>query len=118
MGASASYPLHLWHGFAPELFVTAAAITVGALLMTRRRTLYPIVQRDFLPGTGADALERIFDAAAKLGHRIAQVVAVDHPRRHVVPPLIVLTLLLGVGSIVILTSGTLPATQPDLLRPI
>ncbi|WP_110241555.1 DUF4040 family protein [Nocardioides gilvus] len=118
MGASASYPLHLWHGPVPELFVTAAAIAIGALLMTRRRALYPLVQRDFLPGTGADALERIFEAAADLGRTIARTVAADHPRRHVVPPLIVLTLLLGAGSIAILTTGDLPATQPDLWRPV
>lgn len=118
MGATSAYSLHLWHGLAPELFVTAAAIAVGTLLMTQRRTLYRLVQNPFLPGTGADALERIFEAIADVGRAIARTVAVDHPRRHVVPPLIVLTLLLGAGSLAVLASGTLPATQPDLWRPV
>ncbi|CAN5138527.1 DUF4040 family protein [soil metagenome] len=118
MGSSTAYPLKLWHGLAPELLVTAAAIAVGAALMTRRRALYRVVGDNFLPGTGADALERIFDEAGDLGRRISQTVAADHPRRHVVPPLIVLTLLLGVGSLAILTSGDVPATQPDLWRPV
>jgi multicomponent Na+:H+ antiporter subunit A len=118
MGESTSYPLKLWHGLAPELFVTAAAITVGAALMTQRRALYRVVKKGFLPGTGADALERIFHGAGDLGREISQTVAADYPRRHVVPPLIVLTLLLGVGSLWIVTSGDVPPTQPDLWRPI
>jgi len=118
MGGSTAYPLKLWHGLAPELFVTAAAVAAGAALMTQRRALYRIVEKDFLPGTGAQALERIFVEAGHLGRRISQAVAADHPRRHVVPPLIVLTLLLGVGSLGILTFGDVPATQPDLWRPV
>lgn len=118
MGGSTAYPLRLWHGLAPELLVTAAAIAVGAALMTRRRTLYRLVENDFLPGTGAEALERIFHEAGVLGRKISQTVAADHPRRHVVPPLIVLSFLLGMGSLAILTSGDVPATQPDLWRPV
>jgi multicomponent Na+:H+ antiporter subunit A len=118
MGASEAYPLELWHGLAPELFVTAAAIAAGTLLMVRRRTLYRVLGRDLLPGTGADALEELFGAAVRLGRRICQTVAADHPRRHVVPPLVVLTLLLGVGSLAILAAGDVPATQPDLWRPV
>ncbi|GAB3780153.1 DUF4040 family protein [Nocardioides pacificus] len=118
MGSSAAYPLQLWHGLAPELFVTVAAIALGAGLMTRRRTLYRLVENDFLPGTGADALERIFATSGVLGRKLARTVAADHPRRHVVPPLIVLTLLLGIGSVAVLASGDLPATQPDLWRPV
>jgi len=118
MNSSAAYPLKLWHGLAPELFVTAAAIAVGAVLMTRRRALYRAVEMDILPGTGADALERIFEAARDLGRRISQTVAADHPRRHVVPPLVALTLLLGVGSLAIFLVGDVPATQPDLWRPV
>ncbi|MDF2969168.1 MAG: Na(+) antiporter subunit [Nocardioidaceae bacterium] len=119
MGSSAAYPLKLWHGLAPELLVTAAAIAAGAALMTRRRALYRLVENDFLPGTGADALERIFHEARRLGRTISKSVAADHPRRHVVPPLIVLTLLLGVGSLAVLTAGDdVPATQPDLWRPV
>lgn len=118
MGSSTAYSLQLWHGLAPELFVTAAAIAVGAALMTRRRALYRMVGRDLLPGTGADALERLFDEARRLGGAISRTVAADHPRRHVVPPLAVLTILLGGGSLAVLASGALPATQPDLWRPI
>ena len=118
MGSSTAYPLKLWHGLAPELFVTAAAIAVGAVLMTRRRELYRLVGNDFLPGTGADVLERIFHGAEDLGRRVCRTVAADHPRRHVVPPLVVLAVLLGAGSLAILASGDLPATQPDLWRPV
>ncbi len=118
MGGAEGYHLLLWHGLAPELFVTVAALAIGAALMTRRQALYRITARPFLPGTGADALERIFAGAARLGRVLARSVAADHPRRHVVPPLIVLTLLLGLGSIAILTGHDLPATQPDLWRPV
>lgn len=118
MGAAEAYQLKLWHGLAPELFVTAAAIAAGAILMTRRRSLYRVLEKDLLPGTGADALERIFHAAGDLGRRISHTVAADHPRRHVVPPLVVLTLLLGAGSVAVLAVGDVPATQPDLWRPV
>ena len=110
MGAESAYELKLWHGLAPELLVSAAAIAAGAALMTRRRALYRRLDADLLPGTGADALERIFAGAARVGRRI--------PRRHVVPPLVVLTLVLGAGSLTVLGVGDLPATQPDLWRPI
>ena len=118
MGAESAYELKLWHGLTPELFVSAAVIAVGAALMTRRRALYRRLEVDLLPGTGADALERIFAAAGHVGRRIAWTVAADHPRRHVVPPLVVLTLVLGVGSLAVLSVGDVPATQPDLWRPI
>lgn len=118
MGSPAGYSLKLWHGLAPELFVTAAAIVVGGALMTQRRTLYRLVDKDLLPGTGAAAIERIFAGAGRLGRKISQTVAADHPRRHVVPPLVVLTVLLGAGSLAILTFGDVPATQPDLWRPV
>ena len=83
MGAESAYELKLWHGLTPELFVSAAVIAVGAALMTRRRALYRRLEVDLLPGTGADALERIFAAAGHVGRRIAWTVAADHPRRHV-----------------------------------
>lgn len=118
MGGASAYHLKLWHGLAPELFVTVAAIAVGAALMTRRTTLYRAVAKPFLPGTGADAMERVFEGAGDVGRRIARAAAADHPRRHIVPPLIGLTLLLGLGSAAVLTSGDLPATQPDLWRPV
>ncbi len=118
MGGAEAYHLKLWHGLAPELLATVAAVAIGAALMTQRRALYRVIERPLLPGTGADALERTFAGATEVGRRIARSVAADHPRRHVVPPLMVLTLLLGLGSIAILTSGDVPATQPDLWRPI
>lgn len=118
MGATEGYHLALWHGLAPELFATAAAIALGALLMTRRRALYPLLERPLLPGTGADATEWIFRSAGRAGRRLASLTAADYPRRHVVPPLVALALLLGVGSGALLVGGDLPPTQPDLWRPI
>ncbi|MDP3894419.1 proton-conducting transporter membrane subunit, partial [Nocardioides sp.] len=118
MSGESGYPLHLWHGFTPELFVTAAAVVVGALLMGRRRFFYPLLERDLLPASGVTVLERLFARAARVGRALSHLVEADHPRRHVVPALLVLVALLGAGSIAIVAGGDIPATTPDLWQPV
>ncbi|WP_203336535.1 DUF4040 family protein [Nocardioides limicola] len=118
MSGVASYPLHLWHGITPELLVTAAVVAVGALAMTQRKALYRRLERGLLPGTGAEALEYLFGRAGRLGRSLAQMVAYDHPARHVVPALIVLSVLLGAGTIGVLAGGDVPAAQPGLWQPV
>lgn len=113
-----AYELSLWHGITPELIGTIVIISIGTVLVLNRLTLRPRLERSLLPFSGSGAIDGSVRLAHRFGGFLARTVGVDHPARHVVPPLVVLTLVLGVGSAGSLALGDVPATVDDLWRPI
>ncbi|WP_435746075.1 DUF4040 family protein [Nocardioides sp. SYSU DS0663] len=118
ISGSAGYALHLWHGVTPELLATLVVVLGGVLVISRRAWLRPRLERDLLPLDGAQVIERVVHSAADAGSWLSQLVAVDRPRRHVLPPLAVLAVLLGGGTLAVVALGDVPAAQPGLGRPI
>jgi multicomponent Na+:H+ antiporter subunit A len=87
-------PLKLWHGVNVELVLTAAVVALGLLTVWQRRPLGARLARDLLPTDGAGAIEAVVTRAQRVGQRLSNAVEADHPTRHVVPPLVVLSILL------------------------
>ncbi|NHC22805.1 DUF4040 family protein [Nocardioides sp. IC4_145] len=112
------YALHLWHGITPELLATAVVVLGGTLVVSRRRWLRPRLERDLLPRSGVQLIEQAVRGATRGGSWLARLVTADHPGRHVGPILVVLTLLLGAGTLAVTLGTDVPAAQPDLGRPI
>ncbi len=118
MSGKESYELALWHGVTPELIVTGLVVLVGVWLVTQRARLRPRLEGDLLPFSGVGLIDRGLHRVERIGAVSTHVVGHDHPSRHVVPPMTVLTLLLGVGTIAVFAGGDVPSTVPDLWRPI
>jgi multicomponent Na+:H+ antiporter subunit A len=118
MSGAESYELALWHGLTPELGATVLVVLAGLVVIRRRRWLRPRLERDLLPVSGVQLIDRGLHRVDRAGALSARLVGFDHPGRHVVPPLVLLTVLLGVGTIATFAAGDVPATVPDLWRPI
>jgi multicomponent Na+:H+ antiporter subunit A len=118
MSGAESYELALWHGVTPELVATGLVILAGLAVVSRRRWLRRRLERDLLPVSGVQLIDRGLQRVDRVGALSTRAVAADHPSRHVVPPLVLLTLLLGVGTIATFAAGGVPSTVPDLWRPI
>lgn len=118
MSGAESYGLELWHGVTPELIVTGLVVLAGVALISRRAWLRPRLDRDLLPVSGVQLIDAGLGRADRAGALGVRLVGVDHPSRHVVPPLMALTLLLGAGTITILSVGNIPSPVPDLWRPV
>ncbi|HHU10816.1 MAG TPA: DUF4040 family protein [Intrasporangiaceae bacterium] len=117
-GYAERIPLHLWHGVSIELVITVVVFTVGTALVLRRARLRPIVERPMFALDGAGVLAAINSRLTRRGLWSAELVRADYPSRHVAPILVTLAGLLGVGSLGLWLSGTVPALRPDLGRPI
>ncbi len=118
MSGAESYELALWHGVTPELIVTGLVVLVGLVLITQRAKLRPRLQRDLLPFSGVGLIDRGLHRVDRIGALSARAVGYDHPARHVIPPMAMLTLLLGGGTIAVFSGGDVPSTVPDLWRPV
>jgi multicomponent Na+:H+ antiporter subunit A len=118
-GAEASVsPLKLWHGVNLELVVTAVVIGLGLLTVWQRRPLGARLSADFLPRDGAGVIEAVVMRAQRVGQRLGDAVEADHPTRHVVPPLVVLSVLMLAGVGWAAAQDGLPATSGQLWREI
>ena len=118
MGGYEGYELSLWHGITPELVVTGLVVLAGLALISRRAWIRPRLERDLLPFSGVQLIDGGVRGVSRAGAANVRLVAADHPSRHAVPPLVVLALLLGVGSLVVLAGGDVPGPVPDLWRPV
>ncbi len=118
MSGHESYGLALWHGVSPELIVTGLVVLAGLVIITQRLKLRPRLERDLLPFSGVQLIDGLFRRADKIGSVSAQLVRADHPGRHAIPPMVVLTLLLGGGTMAIVAGQDIPSAVPNLGRPI
>lgn len=105
--------LTLWHGINLELVLSGLVMLLGALAVRYRRTLGARLAGDLLPGDGAAAIGYVVQRASRFGRLLGDLVEADHPTRHVVPPLVAVTVLLLTGALVV-DAG--PAPVDDLWR--
>ncbi|MBE2998374.1 DUF4040 family protein [Nocardiopsis sp. HNM0947] len=93
----AYYPaeLTLWHGLSVDLFMSMAAIGLGALLVWWTASGERLAGRTLFPVTGPTVFEAIYNAVIRLGRRVGDLTRSDSPTRHLVMPILVLTLMAG-----------------------
>lgn len=92
------YPaeLTLWHGFSIDLFMSLAAIGLGALLIRWTASGERLAERTLFPVSGPTVFEALHDGVIGLGRRVGDLTRSDSPTRHLVMPLLVLTAMAGV----------------------
>lgn len=106
--------LVLWHGVNAELIASLLIYAAGALIIARRRTLFPAVEATTPGWDGADVLEWLTVRVARAGQWLALLVRADNPTRHVAPIVASLALILGVGSLTLITGDRLAPQHPGL----
>ncbi|WP_432545761.1 DUF4040 family protein [Kineococcus sp. SYSU DK004] len=110
-GAEVDAHLELWHGVNPELFMSAAVIVLGALLVAARHRVDRLLDRPLLPYTGVGAVEGFRRGAISLGARVGGLTGSSAPARHLAAPLV---LLLVLTAVALPGLGGLPPVVGDL----
>jgi multicomponent Na+:H+ antiporter subunit A len=96
-GPDAEPHLGLWHGFAPELYMSLAVFALGGALVLARGRTDRLLDRELSPITGVGAVEAFRSGSIALGEWVGGLTRADAPYRHLVPPMVVLVLLTVVG---------------------
>lgn len=104
--------LLLWHGVNAELIASLLIFAVGAVIIARRRALFPAAERLTASWDGSDVIAALIAPVARFGQTLALLVRADNPTRHLVPILIAASVILGGGSLVLATRGDLPEQHP------
>ncbi|MCZ2822250.1 proton-conducting transporter membrane subunit [Modestobacter sp. VKM Ac-2977] len=105
--------VYFWHGFSPELGMSALTIVLGLVLFAFRAPVDRALQRLRLPDAGR-LFDRAHDRVIALGHVVGAPERTSSPAAHLSRPLVALVALGGVGAV--LVSG-LPA-RADTDRPL
>lgn len=113
-----SVSFYLWHGVTPELLVTLGVFVIGTVLVRQRARLRPLAERPTLSMDGAAVIASITRWLDQVGSRLAGLVRADYPSRHIVPMVVSLAVLIGVGSIGLWATGWVEPLHPGLNRPI
>ncbi len=108
--------LALWHGVNAELVASLLIIAVGVGVIVARHRLLPALERDTFSRDGAGVIAALVTPVARAGMRLALLVRADSPTRHVAPVLVVLSAVLGGGSLGLLLTGRLAEQHPGLDR--
>ncbi|MFN3338237.1 MAG: DUF4040 family protein [Dietzia sp.] len=87
----------LWHGFAPELFMSMVVITFGIVLVLVRHPVDRFLDRELAPITGVATVDALRRWAIAGGARVGDVTRSDRISRHVWAVLLVLLALAAVG---------------------
>nr|WP_187700103.1 DUF4040 family protein [Dietzia sp. DQ11-71] len=97
IGAGYEADFGLWHGFAPELFMSMTVIAVGIVLVIVRHPVERFLDRELAPITGVATVDALRRWAIAGGARVGDVTRTDRISRHVWAVLIVLFALAAVG---------------------
>ncbi|WP_017607355.1 DUF4040 family protein [Nocardiopsis xinjiangensis] len=114
-GTAADAHLLLWHGFNPELAMSAAAIALGVLLVWRTASGESYAGRSLLPVDGPSVFERIHGATIRAGRRVGDLTRTDAIAFHLGAP-IVMTIVLAAA--VLWIGIDLPAPAGQTSRPL
>ncbi|WP_017613919.1 DUF4040 family protein [Nocardiopsis salina] len=85
--------LTLWHGLSVDLFMSLAAIGLGAVLVWWTASGERLAGRTLFPVTGPTVFEALHEGVIRLGHRVGDLTRSDSPTRHLVVPILVLIAL-------------------------
>ncbi|WP_102159735.1 DUF4040 family protein [Zhihengliuella halotolerans] len=111
--------ISLWHGVTPELIATGVVLAIGIVVILRRAALGRWIGARPHGLSGAEVLEGLNQAVARVGHALASVfVVADGIKRHTafMLGLFALVVLAGVGALV--GRGELTPMVSDLSRPV
>lgn len=100
--------LALWHGVTPELLATLVVFACGIAVIFARHRLWPMLERPFLPGDGADVIAGLRHGLRRFGLVVSHTVAGHHPSRHLTP------IVGAFAAVVLLGALTLPALPPAI----
>ncbi|MGW8439001.1 DUF4040 family protein [Nocardiopsis sp. NPDC055879] len=92
--------LVLWHGFNAALFMSMAAVGLGALVAWRSRAGDAMAGRDLVPFTGVGIFEALYGGIIRAGRRVGDLTRSDSPAFHLGTPMIVIIGLTCVISVV------------------
>ncbi|MEU3229598.1 DUF4040 family protein [Nocardiopsis alba] len=91
--------LLLWHGFNAALFMSMAAIGIGALVSWRLRVGDTVAGRDLIPFSGVNVFEAIHGGIIRLGRRTGDLTRSDSPAFHLGAPTVLIVALAAVVAV-------------------
>ena len=103
--------LALWHGLTPELFMSLTALAAGAVLCVVHRPVTSVLERCRSPVSGTELFDRITGGLMVLGRGISAPTAGFAPARHLLAPLVVLSLLAAVALPLDVSPHPAPVTR-------
>lgn len=101
--------LVLWHGINIALFMSAAAVALGALVAWRTSTGDALADRKLFPAQGTTVFESLYNGVISLGTRVGDVTRSDSPGRHLAVPIVLVSVLTAVVTAANLEFGEQPA---------
>ncbi|WP_068428149.1 DUF4040 family protein [Piscicoccus intestinalis] len=110
--------LTLWHGVTPELFATLAIFALGAVVIARRRALWPALEKPTFATDGAGVIAWVHHRLRDVALPLVRAFVVDRPERHLVMLLssfiavVIPGLLLISGDTPPWAQGPVALTQP------
>ncbi|GAA1093221.1 DUF4040 family protein [Nocardiopsis metallicus] len=94
--AEAEAGLALWHGLSADLFMSLAAIALGALLVWWTASGERLAGRRLFPVDGVIVFEALREGIMALGRRVGDLTRSDAPPRHLVVPIVLVIALAGI----------------------
>ncbi|WP_017579057.1 DUF4040 family protein [Nocardiopsis valliformis] len=91
--------LVLWHGFNAALFMSMAAIGLGALVAWRSQVGDSLAGRDFVPVSGVGVFEALYNGIIRWGKRTGDLTRTDSPAFHLGAPTVLMIALAAVAVI-------------------
>ena len=76
--------LTLWHGLTPELFATLTIFALGAVIIARRRALWPALEKPTFATDGAGVIAWVHHRLRDVALPLVRAFVVDRPERHLV----------------------------------
>ncbi|GLU47816.1 DUF4040 family protein [Nocardiopsis ansamitocini] len=107
--------LALWHGFTPELLMSALAVSIGAFLAWRGAHVHRLLSRRPLPVAGITVFEALHRGVIASGVRVGAITRTDSPGAHLAVPLVVVGVL---AAAVLSSAPVLPPLPSAATRPL
>jgi len=112
-GVTTDADLALWHGVVPGLFMSFAALGLGAAMVLASPQVHRAVIGGFAPVSALDVVDRMRAATISLGRRTGDLTRSNSPTRHLAVPMVV---LVGLAVVGLFTLGDLPARIENTSR--
>ncbi|MBR8743882.1 DUF4040 family protein [Nocardiopsis sp. MG754419] len=107
--------LTLWHGLSVDLFMSLAAIALGALLVWWTASGERLAGRRLFPVRGVTIFEALRSGIIRLGRRTGDLTRSDAPPRHLVVPIL---LVAALAAAVLVIGPDVPGLYGDPSGPL